>query len=408
MRLLIIGFSNSIHVVRWISQIADQGWDIHLFPSEDLGITHPDLKAVTVHHSVYSKGKDLGPGVRLCGIRLPHETLAALSRLTLNNRVPHYRLGQLKRLIRSLKPDIIHSMEMQSGAYLALEARKACRNSFPPWLVTNWGSDIYVFGRLPEHEPKIREVLTSCDYYSCECRRDVDLARSFGFEGRIMPVFPNAGGFDMDLVSRLRQPGPSSERRLIMLKGYQGWAGRALVGLRALERCADLLSGCRVAIYSASPEMEIAAKLFTRATGVETIIIPKGTPHNEMLSLHGESRVSIGLSIGDALSTSFLEAFVMGAFPIQSFTSGAGEWIEHGKTGMLVPPEDPEVVEQAVRIAMTGNRLVDQASEMNYLSAREKLDCRKIKSMAIEMYRSIMTGSTPAKDGQQASSRIES
>jgi hypothetical protein len=406
-RLLIIGFSNSIHVARWISQIADQGWDIHLFPSVDFGITHPDLGTVAIHHSFYSKEKGMDSRVRPCGIRLPHETLAAFSRLALNKGMPHYRLVQLKRLIKSLKPDIIHSMEMQSGAYLTLEAKKACPNSFPPWLVTNWGSDIYVFGRLKEHEPKIRNVLAACDYYSCECHRDVDLARSFGFEGQIMPVFPNAGGFDMDLVFRLRQPGPCSERRLIMLKGYQGWAGRALVGLRALERCADLLNGWTVSIYSPSPEVEIAAELFARATGVETVIIPKDTPHDEILGLHGKSRVSIGLSIGDALSTSFLEAFVMGAFPIQSWTSGAGEWIEHGKTGMLVPPDDPEVVEQAIRIAMTDNRLVDQASEANYLIAREKLDYGKIKSIAIKMYQSIAAGRTPTKAGHQAAGGIE-
>jgi len=394
MRLLIVGFSHSIHVARWIAQIADQGWDVHLFPSIDFGITHPNLRDITIHHSVYKKQKVAGSNVRFRGIRLPHESPAAVLRLALKREMPRYRLNQLRRLIRSLKPDIIHSMEMQSGAYLTLEAKKTFSDSFPPWLVTNWGSDIYLFGRLKEHEPKIREVLAACDYYSCECDRDVTLARSFGFKGSILPVFPNAGGFEMDIVSRLREPGPCSARRLIMMKGYQGWAGRALVGLRALERCADLLRGYTIAIYSASTEVEIAAELFTGATGVETVIIPKGTPHNEILSLHGRSRISIGLSIGDALSTSFLEALVMGAFPIQSWTSGAGEWIEHGKTAMLVPPDDSEGVEQAIRIALTDDRLVDQASEINFLLAKERLDHGKIKSMAIDIYRSIASGST--------------
>ena len=337
MRLLIIAFSNSIHTARWVRQLVGQGWDIHLFPSVDFGTTHPDFRNVTIHHSFYANEKGIHPSVHRCGVRLPHETLAALSRFALNTLAPRYRLFQLKRLIKSLKPDIVHSLEMQSAAYLTLDAKKAFSGQFPPWLVTNWGSDIYLFGRLGEHKPKIKDVLAACDYYSCECNRDVDLARLFGFKGRVLPVFPNAGGFDMDIVSRLRHSEPCSKRSLIMLKGYQGWAGRALVGLRALERCADLLGGYTIAIYSASPEVEMAAELFTGTTGVKTVIIPKNTSHDEMLSLHGRSRISIGLSIGDALSTSFLEAFIMGSFPIQSWTSGAGEWIEHGKTGMLVP-----------------------------------------------------------------------
>ncbi|MBW1897870.1 MAG: glycosyl transferase family 1, partial [Deltaproteobacteria bacterium] len=103
-----------------------------------------------------------------------------------------------------------------------------------------------------------------------------------------------------------------------MLKGYQGWAGRALVGLRALERCADILAGYEIVIYSASKEVLIAAELFSKSTGVQTTIIPEGTPHHEVLKLHGKARISIGLSISDAISTSLLEAVVMGSFPIQS------------------------------------------------------------------------------------------
>ena len=34
---------------------------------------------------------------------------------------------------------------------------------------------------------------------------------------------------------------------------------------------------------------------------------------------------------------------------------------------MLVPPEDPEMVEHAIRLTMTGDRLLDEISEANYL-----------------------------------------
>ena len=87
-----------------------------------------------------------------------------------------------------------------------------------------------------------------------------------------------------------------------MLKGYEGWAGRALVGIRALERTGDLLRGYTVAVYTPSPKVIAAAKRFTKATGVKTMIVPKGTPHEDMLSLHGKARLSLGLSVSDALT----------------------------------------------------------------------------------------------------------
>jgi glycosyltransferase involved in cell wall biosynthesis len=386
MRVLIVAMSESTHTARWLSQIADQGWDVHLFPSIDYGIVHPEMKNITVYHSFYGKQGTNYQNVKFRGLPLFYNPAAILGRMIIKKIIPSYRAIQLKRLIDKIKPDIIHSLEIQNAGYLTLEAKKLAKNKFPPWIVTNWGSDIYLYGRLSEHKPRIREVLAACNYYSCECERDVRLAKAYGFQGKVLPVFPNTGGFDLEFISRLRKPGLVSERRLVMLKGYQHWAGRALVGLRALERCADLLKGYIVVIYSPSDEVLIAAELFTNSTGIPTRIVPLKTPHEEILSLHGQARISIGLSISDAISTSLLEAMVMGSFPLQSWTACADGWIEDGKTGILVPPEDPEVVEQAVRRALTDDELVNQAAERNYHLAAERLDQSILKPKAIDIY----------------------
>lgn len=390
LRILLVAMSNSIHTARWLSQVSDRGWDFHLFPSVDFWVeVHPELRDVTVYHSGYRRQHSSLDGVAFRGVSLAHRLADLYRRRVVKREEPHYRVLQLARLIDRIRPDIVHSMEIQHAGYLVLEARKFCRRPFPPWIVTNWGSDIYLFGRLPEHAPKIREVLSSCDYYSCECLRDVSLAKSFGLAGTVLPVFPNTGGFDLDLVSRLRSPGPVSSRRGILLKGYQHWAGRALVGLRALARCADLLSGYEVVLYSATPDVAVAAELFGQDTGIPVRILPKDSPHREILRHHGQARVSIGVSISDAISTSLLEAIAMGSFPVQSSTACADEWIEDGVTGLLVPPDDPETVAAAIRRALTDDALVDRAAEKNYRTAAERLDRRTIAPMAAGIYRTV-------------------
>lgn len=391
MKILIVALSENIHTVRWLAQIADQGWDIHLFPSADYGYVHPEIRNTTVYHSFYdiaeTKKKKL---TKLKGVQLYYRPFAVLARQVLNKFFPEYRKVQLQRLIKKLKPDIIHSLEFQHAAYLTLEAKKNFRKDFPPWIATNWGSDIYLFGRMKDHKPKIRAVLKEADYYSCECNRDVVLAKDFGFKGKVLPVFPNTGGFDMEEISYLRQSGKVSSRRIIMLKGYQSWAGRALVGLRALERCADILAGYEVIIYLAVHEsVIIAAELFSESTGVPVNIIPKNSPHSEILHFHGKARISIGLSISDAVSTSFLEAITMGAFPIQSWTACADEWIEDGRTGFLVQPDDPEDVEAAIRHALADDALVDQAAVENADTCRARLDKGFLKEKAIELYLTV-------------------
>jgi hypothetical protein len=39
------------------------------------------------------------------------------------------------------------------------------------------------------------KLLVLADIYSCECQRDVALAKSLGFNGRVLPIIPNAGEF---------------------------------------------------------------------------------------------------------------------------------------------------------------------------------------------------------------------
>lgn len=397
MRILIVAVANSVHTARWISQIDDQGWDIHLFPSIDRGTTHPDFKSITVHHSFFGRHKTRDRTVKLRGLPVISEDVAFIGRGGFNRIFPNYRVVQLKKLIKNLRPNIIHSIEIQAAGYLTLEVRKQHVGPFPPWIVTNWGSDIYLFGRLAEHVGKIKAVLEACDYYSCECQRDVHLAKQMGLKGEVLPVLPNAGGFDLARVAQFKQPGPTSTRRLVLLKGYQGLFGRALVGLRAIALCANELQGYRIVIYLASPEVKIAAELVSQSTGIPIDLIPPCS-HDDMLRFYGRARVYIGLSISDAISTSFLEAIVMGAFPIQSCTACADEWIVNGEMGFLVPPEDPEPIAAAIRRAVSDDALVDQAAELNAQLVRERLDQAVIRPQVVAMYKKVASHRTQKQE----------
>ena len=386
MRILFIAMADSIHTARWISQITGQGWDIRLFPSIDCGLIHPDLKHIPVYHTLNGRLGDLNQKLFWQQYRLFRTSRFLLGAQVLPKLWPRRRVLQLCLVIDEFQPDIIHSLEFQAAGYLVSETKRIREKGFPPWIATNWGSDIYYFRQFPDQEKKIRAVLEQCDYYSCECQRDVQLAKDLGLKGSVLPVIPNAGGFDLGLTSRLRQSGPTSERRSIALKGYQHWVGRAIVGLAALERCSDLLREYTVEIHSASPQTRRAAIALQKRTGIRINLIPKGAPHETILSMYGRSRVAIGLSLGDGISTSFLEGLVMGAFPIQSWTACANEWIESGRSGLLVPPDDPEEVEHALRRALTSDELVNTASETNYRTAIMRLNKSALMPIATEFY----------------------
>ncbi len=388
---------NSIHIARWINQVSDRGWDIHLFSSTP-ELVHPDFRNLTIYGFSSFRPKGLDPSVRLRGVWPLRRGYSLIRHLALGYPVfQRFAPWGLTGVIRWLKPDIVHSMEIQHAGYLTLAAREVLKDEFPPWVVYNAGSDIYLYGRLSEHQEKIRAVMSACDYYQTRCYRDVELAKEFGFKGKVLPIV--RGGFDLERVHQLRQPGPTSARRLIALKGKQEWVYRGLVGLRAIELCADLLKeeGYRIAIYLADPATKIAAELLTQSTGLPIDIIPYST-HEDMLRLHGRARVSIGLSISDGLPASALEAMVMGSFPIQSNTSCLGELLQDGQSGMLVHPEDAEAVAAALRRAVTDDELVDRAAEINARIAAEYLDRSVTRPQVVEMYQRIAAqGAHPKK-----------
>lgn len=393
--ILLVAMPNSIHVVRWIRQLESQNWDVHLFSSTGRAGIHPEMEGVIFYSPLTLFASKIGKPQPDAGApSFFSKVVDYINRHILDSLVPDRRAKQLLKLIRRIRPNLVHSLEMQAAGYLTLEAKQQFHGTFPPWLVTNWGSDIFLFGRLPEHKTKISEVLANCDFYSCECKRDVKLAWQFGFSGQTMPVFPNTGGFDLAGLAIERNQIQTSARKVILLKGYQNWSGRALVGLRALYRCADILTGYSIAIYSAAPDVIIAAELFADETGIPVQIIPNNTPHQEMLSLHAQARISIGLSISDAISTSFLEAMVMGSFPIQSCTACADEWIEHGVSGMIVPPEDPDIIEMAIRTALSDDELVNKAAEINWQIAQERLDDELLKQKTNDMYSKLIYGAS--------------
>src|SRR5262249_1102911 len=255
-KILFVAMQDSIHTARWMDMIADQGWDLHLFPIAD-SVANPFLRSVTIHHprlSQTDRQSDVGDhrsrllqrvyfeptlqelggkaALRVGGVRLGESDATAPTPFT---------PGALASVVDRLRPDLVHSLEFQHAGYLVLRAKEDYGRHFPPWLASNWGSDIYYFKQFDGHNKQIRRLLQSITLYSCECHRDVGLARGMGYAGPTLPIIPNSGGFDLSRIGALRGPSRPSQRKTIMLKGYEHFAGRALTALAALEKCADIL-----------------------------------------------------------------------------------------------------------------------------------------------------------------------
>jgi len=412
---------DSPHAARWIEMISGFDFELHVFPVKAAS-PHEKLRNLTVHvpvlveESVSSRSQDwIAQGIRLARLasRNPAKALIRLKRKLLapKNPASHsaveirgfpvdgivsaasakadpVRLGRedessetatrlygpevLASLIQELKPDLIHSMEFQHSAYLVLAARDYVAGRFPGWLATNWGSDIFYFGRDPAHARQIRRVCETIDLYSCECHRDLALGHTYGYRGPDLPVLPNSGGMDIGHILTLRGTIPPSQRKMIMVKGYDHFAGRAMVSLAVLERFAELLRDYTIVLFSVGARPRERALELTAAGILNMKVIDYAT-HDEILQHFAQARMYLGVSISDAISTSVLESMAMGAFPIQTNTSCCEEWFIHEETGFAVSPDDFEGICARFETALTNDALVDAAAIENFEIIKSRL-----------------------------------
>jgi hypothetical protein len=390
MRILFVAMAYSVHTARWVSQLADTRWDVHVFDMQEGTVGH-ELSGVTAY--TFCPPARHPTGLRALHTAWPFRRGAYAAQRylppMLRRALLPSRVETLAELIPRLQPDILHSLEMQHQTYPLLEVSRKLGGRFAmPWIYSSWGSDLYLFKDEPAHGDRIREVLGRCDYYVPDCQRDVGLARDLGFAGDIPGVFLVCGGIDVAASRQWVTPGPASARRIVAVKGYQGWAGRALTALRALETCVDVLAGYTVEIYLADATTCAAARSLSVRTGIPIRIIPPGPPA-AILQLMGRARVAVGLSISDGSPLSMIEAMMMGALPIQSDTGSTAEWIDAGKNGLLVSPEDWQATGEALRRALTDDRFVDAAAVVNLELIRQRVDASVVRPQVLTMYSRI-------------------
>jgi hypothetical protein len=292
--------------------------------------------------------------------------------------------NRLARLIKTHNFEYIHALEIQGAGYLLLNSHFEKTNESPKIIITNWGSDIYYFEKNIENKTKIQKILGIADFYSAECHRDYELALRNGFKGKFLPINPNSGGFKKEVLQQNLKA--SSERHLIIAKCYGGIFGLGGLIIDALDIYLSINETLNVFLYSVTSDLDYNLKnLIKKYPGR----INYSTVKNK-LSLHdiyakfAESRIYIGASRSDGISTSFLEALVLGAYPIQTNTSCANEWVEMGFKATLVSPEVDEIIKALVD---NENSIeLNHAREVNKNLAPGYLGYEDIKQSSLKFY----------------------
>ena len=376
-QVLLIGMLDSIHVARWLAQFKDSSIDFFVFPSKKFRKIHPELVTLSKCNNYKIFGLPYAQGIAGYLDFLRYVLPAKMGFLNL-------RQTSLSKILLRRKFDFVHVLELQGAGYL-VDSLDVELLRYPSLIVTNWGSDIYFFKKFLDHERRIKSLLAKADYYSAECERDYQLARDLNFLGVDLPCIPNAGGFD--LANSSQELSLPSNRKQILIKGYGGIFGRADLPISILELVAEEFPSYLFHFYSVTEDVQLLLdqlpeKLLSR---IRITTVKQRIAHSEMLREFQKSRIYIGCSESDGVSTSFLEALTTGTYPIQTGTSCANEWVIKGAVASIVELTENSLL-SAIRKALSDDSVVDDALMVNLSISKKYLSKEVIAHSAQQFY----------------------
>lgn len=376
MKILFISMP-SIHVIRWIENLKNTEHQLYWFDILNRG----ELNTFKSVQQFVGWKKRKFPYIK-------GEYFLSKNTPILHNRIrPFLEVTEneaLELVLKEIKPDIVHSFEMQSCSYPILKTMQKFPNI--KWIYSCWGSDVFYYQNFESHNKKIKKVLQRIDYLHADCQRDYYLASQLGFSGTYLDVIPGGTGYKLEELKIYKQP--LEDRKLILIKGYEHTFGRAINVIKAIELIKEKLGEYEIVVFGAHLEVQnynIEQNLGFKIYGRHELL------QQQLMELFGKAIIYIGNNISDGIPNTLLEAIVMGAFPIQSNPGGASaELIIHGENGLLInDPNNCKEIAQLILHAVTNKKLLLNGSVINEKLAFKKLDYFLNQRKVIAIYNNL-------------------
>lgn len=372
MKILFVSMP-SVHVIRWIENLKDTSHELFWFDVLDRGRLDT-LDSVTQVVNWKKRKVKYIKGEYFLSKKFPkvYEKVHPYLEVTANDG--------LKRVILDIKPDVVHSFEMQGCSYPIFKVMQECSNI--KWLYSCWGNDLYYYQQFPIHLKKIKLLLSRVNYLHTDCKRDFELAKQLGFQGKHVGVIPGGTGYKLQDLEIYKLP--LEERKIILVKGYEHHLGRGLNVVKALQGIQNLIQHYKVVVFGAHTKV---IDYINSQNLNFTVFDRHGLSHDELLKIMGRSLIYVGNSISDGMPNTLLEAIVMGVFPIQSNPGGVtGEIIENGKNGFLIQdPNNIKEIQQHIEEALKDNERLRNAQSINHSISRQ-LDYFLNQKKVVELY----------------------
>jgi len=388
MKLLFIADGRSPIALNWIRHFVAQGHEVHL---ATLYPCQPDLPLTGLHYLpvAFSGAVETGSGKRwksrLLRLLAPPTVRTRLRQWAVPRSLPA-AAERLRALLDSIQPDLVHAMRIPYEGMLAALALEGHQEHL---LISVWGNDFTLHApRTRTLAALTRRAVHRADALHTDCRRDLQLARDWGFnERKPAIVLPGGGGVQIEVFHPPKQPVDAPV--LIHPRGLRAYVRNEVI-FRALGTVARRRPDIRVLC----PAMQGAPQTerWVRRYGLEEQVrlLPPQS-RSAMASLFRQAQIALSITTHDGTPNTLLEALACGCFPIAGDLESIREWITNGENGLLVPPNDPTALADAIMRALNDADLRARAAMINQNLIAERAAYPTVIAQAETFYRQIIS-----------------
>jgi len=316
LRLCYLADAPYIHTRRWVRHFVDRGWEVHV-----VSFRPAEIEGASVHY------------VSGC------EWLGKLRYLL--------RIPRVRRLVRDLRPDLLHALHLTSYGFLSV----LC--DVHPTLVSVWGTDVLEAPRLsPFHYLITRYALRRADHITATGLRLAEAAARYAPAGKPVTVVP----YGVDL--RRFRPRPREARSEVVIGAVARLSKEK--GLRYLLEAFAVVTGhhpqARLVLAGEGPERQRLERLAARLGLGERVRFLGEVPHEQVPEVLQQLDIFAMPSTYEGFGVAALEAEAMELPVVASRIHGIPDVVLDGETGLLVPPRDGQALAAALeRLASDGD-----------------------------------------------------
>ena len=235
---------------------------------------------------------------------------------------------RVRKLIRKIKPDIIHAHYATSGGMAALVS------GFHPAIVTVHGSDLISRVKSPVWRPLLKRIFDYSDCINVVSRELAEIALSLGTrEEKIEILTPGIDTEKFAFVERSDSE-RTSPLRMICTRRLEGIFDHYTI-LNALSILEEKKINFEMT-FAGSGSLFGDLKQRAENHGLSDRINFSGrVPNSDLPEVLANHDIYLSASRWDGTSLSLLEAMASGLFPIVSNINANAAWIQDGFSGFL-------------------------------------------------------------------------